>query len=569
MPTLQIGDQQNAILFIQQSQTDPQKAVAELVENSIDANARNITLVRARKGMQVSLVIRDDGDGVPAAADGEPDMDYVATHICDSVKRRLGGSDRNGVQGQFGIGLLGFAAIGEELVLRTMRHRGRTRSIRLHAYRSDYELDRHPGELDSKGTEVEVLGVHRSIQNRLTAEKLQRYLSEELRDRIRSSSVRIVVEDRVGARKKLLVRAREFTGIPLTAGHKVVSTSLGPLKLDLYLSFPREGEAARVAVARKGTRLLSDLLEVEELNHAPWNMNALEGIIDYEALNPAPTTRHRFMPDDASESMIEELRRLEPGILLEVEKLRDRQRERLTKEALEKLQKAFAEAMEELPDEYSWFEMLGSGVPAPGKRPSGSGGKRAGLRISLHGPLAEVRIAPRIAVIGPGETRSFLAKAFDPDGALILTGVSFEWSSTAGAALLSLRSEGPAAHVEAKEREGEAGIRVIARHQGKEAFGEAKIVITKSQTQYQFPPPEEVRAPQESWRSRYRSDTGVIEINSGHRDYERAARDLKGKIRYISKLYAKELVLLNFGGVPPSQLLEHMVEVTSILEPKL
>ena len=38
-----------------------------------------------------------------------------------------------------------------------------------------------------------------------------------------------------------------------------------------------------------------------------------------------------------------------------------------------------------------------------------------------------------------------------------------------------------------------------------------------------------------------------MEINSGHHDYERAASSLKGKIRYISKLYAKELVLVNFG----------------------
>jgi hypothetical protein len=86
---------------------------------------------------------------------------------------------------------------------------------------------------------------------------------------------------------------------------------------------------------------------------------------------------------------------------------------------------------------------------------------------------------------------------------------------------------------------------------------------------YQFPPPEEVRAPQEGWRSRYKAETGVIEINSGHRDYEPAASNLKGKIRYISKLYAKELVLANFAGVPPSQLLEHLVEVTSVLEPRL
>ena len=35
------------------------------------------------------LAILDDGDGVPRDANGLPDFRYVATHICDSVKRRL------------------------------------------------------------------------------------------------------------------------------------------------------------------------------------------------------------------------------------------------------------------------------------------------------------------------------------------------------------------------------------------------------------------------------------------------------------------------------------------------
>ncbi len=325
-----------------------------------------------------------------------------------------------------------------------------------------------------------------------------------------------------------------------------------------------------MAANSRGTRLLNDLLEMEELKHDPWAMNALEGVIDYEALNPAPTTRRGFLLDEAWEALAAELQRLEPAIKFEVEKLRERQEENLTKEALEKLQAAFAEAMEELPDEYSWFEKHGRGVPGSGRRANGGGGGgKQPVRISLYGPLSEVRISPRIAVIGPGETRSLLAKPLDPKGALILAGVSFEWSAPGAATLLTLKTEGPAAHVEAREREGEVTIRVVARHQNKEAVGEAKVVITKSPNQYQFPPPEYVRAPQEGWRSRYKGETGVMEINSGHRDYERVAANLKGRIRYISKLYAKELVLMNFVGVPPTQLLEHLVEVTSVLEQKL
>ena len=45
--------------------------------------------------------------------------------------------------------------------------------------------------------DVTIHEVHREVQSRLTAEKLQRYLGEELRERIRRQGVTIVLEDRL------------------------------------------------------------------------------------------------------------------------------------------------------------------------------------------------------------------------------------------------------------------------------------------------------------------------------------------------------------------------------------
>ena len=47
---LRIGDDWNAIRIIALSQSNPLKAVAEFVENSIDASAKHITLTRGKEG---------------------------------------------------------------------------------------------------------------------------------------------------------------------------------------------------------------------------------------------------------------------------------------------------------------------------------------------------------------------------------------------------------------------------------------------------------------------------------------------------------------------------------------
>ena len=58
----------------------------------------------------------DDGEGIRLNDAGAPDFDYVATHVCDSIKRRLKAQGATGIQGEFGIGLLSFWTVGERLV---------------------------------------------------------------------------------------------------------------------------------------------------------------------------------------------------------------------------------------------------------------------------------------------------------------------------------------------------------------------------------------------------------------------------------------------------------------------
>ena len=128
---LRIGDNWNAIRIIALSQSNPLKAVAEFVENSIDAKAKHVTLIRGKEKGVHFLRIKDDGEGIRRNTEGVPDFEYVATHICDSVKRTLKADGVSGLQGEFGIGLLSFWTVGEELNLTSAGSDGKTYQMQM------------------------------------------------------------------------------------------------------------------------------------------------------------------------------------------------------------------------------------------------------------------------------------------------------------------------------------------------------------------------------------------------------------------------------------------------------
>jgi HSP90 family molecular chaperone len=91
------------------------------LENSIDAGAKNVTIVRGKQKNDHYIKVIDDGCGIK-------DFRYVATHIGDSIKRELkrkGGTD---IQGEFGIGLLSFWTVGETCTITSMGEDGVVRS---------------------------------------------------------------------------------------------------------------------------------------------------------------------------------------------------------------------------------------------------------------------------------------------------------------------------------------------------------------------------------------------------------------------------------------------------------
>jgi len=81
---------------------------------------------------------------------------------------------------------------------------------------------------------------------------------------------------------------------------------------------------------------------------------------------------------------------------------------------------------------------------------------------------------------------------------------------------------------------------------------------------YSFQP-----AARELWRSRFDIDRNLIIVNSGHRDFVFSSKSKALKLRYICRLYAKELVLKKFPGLRPDELLERMLEISLYTEENL
>jgi DNA gyrase/topoisomerase IV subunit B len=197
---LRIGNDWNAITIIALSQSNPLKAVAELVENSIDARASSITIVRGRSEGKHYLEIRDNGQGIPRDTDGRPDFRYVATHICDSVKRRLKVEGVTGLQGEFGIGLLSFWTLGEELALTSTGADERAWQMVMRKGDPGYSVRPRRSLFAEQGTQLRISRLLEGIRS-LSGEKIQWYLAAELRDRIRHTGVIITVLDKISRKQ--------------------------------------------------------------------------------------------------------------------------------------------------------------------------------------------------------------------------------------------------------------------------------------------------------------------------------------------------------------------------------
>lgn len=587
---LRIGDDWNAITIIALSQDNPLKAVAELVENSIDAGAGSITITRGRERGEHFLEVIDDGRGVPRDVDGVPDFRYVATHICDSVKRRLKTDGMRGLQGEFGIGLLSFWTVGEELAMACPAADGRVYEMRMRKGDPSYSIARRSALLAESGTRLKIRPLLPGVRH-LSGEKIQRFLASELRERIRQSGVRIRVLDRQ-ARRELAVEPRQFTG-ELLHHLAPLSPPEGEIYVELYLGAP--DSASEVGLYRSGTRLLRTITELDALQKAPWTSGYLQGIIDVPFLNLTPATRTGVIHDAFLDAFTQSLAPLETQLLQLIDERKRVEEERSSLDTLRAIQRAFREALLALPtEEYEWFDvtsrrhsrspafgrpaddalLMEPGVSLP-EEPDSAPAQRQFFEYA--GPLHSVRIAPSACTVAVNASRALRAVTRDASRRHIDEGVDCAWRVIEGGGRLEAQASQYAVfHAPAEPCLTRVGV--TARQGGVVCEAEALITITdsllpeskeRSAAAQGLPGYTLEHAPGKLWRSHLDPDQNVIVVNSGHRDYVFAARAKSLKLRYLVRLYAKEMVLRNFPGLRGEELLDRLVELSLYTEEHL
>lgn len=592
---LRIGDHWNAITIIALSQSNPLKAVAELVENSIDARAKTIVITRGKDKGQHYLRVKDDGEGVRRNADGAPDFHYVATHVCDSIKRQLKAQGTRGLQGEFGIGLLSFWTLGEDLLLTSAGDDGRAWQMHLSKGDPSYRITHRPALFPEPGTEVLIRGILPGIKN-FSGEKIQWYLASELRDRIRHSGVSIRVVDRT-ARAEFKVEPRQFEGRLLHELDDVVPAQ-SEVYAELYLH--AHSPANAVSLYRSGTRVLENVAELEAFARTPWTSGYVQGIIDAPYLNLTPGTRLGVIHDAALARLADELAPLESRLAKIIEDQQRAEEERTSRDVLRSVQGALKEALLALPaEEYDWFDLhRGEGKRRPRTSAEGAAGEAAtaeeqavAMEAGAHGqgsepqrqffeyagPLFSVVISPTSSVIEVGGSRALRAIARDRARRPVEQDLTYAWRILEGDGTLE-PIDGEIATFRGANEPGLVRVEVAVTQGEVVCRAEAQITVTASlvsktgsgDSTYQgLPGYTYHKAAGELWRSRFDAERNLVVINNGHRDFVYAARNKMLKLRYICRLFAKELVLKNFVGIPQDQLLERLLELTLYTEENL
>jgi hypothetical protein len=586
---LKPADPFDLIRLLARSQNDPRKAVAELVQNSLDAGATEISVLRRRKSGVVSLSVFDNGGGVLPDRGRREALQFLATNIGHSIKRRLTAQERLKLMqlGQYGIGLLGFWSVGRLLSLRTRVAGSDVWAMRLEEDKPDVLIEPERGQknLLPTWTEAVIRDLHPAAQRILTGRKLADYLAFELRGQLLGRETRLRVVDKLargGAPQDFPIRPPRYQGVLLREIKEWPVEGQPSLRVEL-LYLPEEHGTGRVALSCAGATVADDLtlLEAGDLTYAPWDRGRLTGAIDAPFLDVAPGTRRGIVPNLKAEAFLAAMRSLADRVAAWLAQF-ERARSREADQALHRrLLQVFKDLGRKLPH-VELFPVAGGnghassegampGEAAANAEPEVAASDEPELPFIPPGPLESVRIVPASCRVQRGSTRLLQARPADASGRRVREGVAIRWRMAAGPGWID-ETEGPNT-VYNTDEPGLAKLEVEASQGDRTARATASVEVVEelepaAREDLGIPEPVEVKDAAGSWRSRIRE--GRWEFNGSHPDYLVMAADPAKRFRYLATLLAKELVVRQVAGGPnEDRLLESLIQILAAIEERL
>ncbi|MBI5481908.1 MAG: ATP-binding protein [Deltaproteobacteria bacterium] len=586
--TIGVNDPFDLIRHLARSQSDPRKAVAELVQNALDEQATHVTIERYREGGEALLSILDDGLGVLPDQPRKDALTAIATNIGHSRKRQLSFDERmrQAMLGQYGIGLLGFWAVGHELRISSCVAGSEVWALTLFEDSPRYTVSRMPDVIDRgpTWTEVQVRRLHRAAIAPTVGGRLATYLSVELRGQLVRHGTELRLVDRIArgsADKLVVIKPSHLAGERLPGLEPIRLPDFKyPIELTLHFAGDAGPDAGRVRLACAGAVVLDDLASLPELAHAPWTDERLVGVIDFPHLEVPPGSRRGIVPNAAAAALVDALVAAEPLVAARLEERSRAEAASLSEDLHRQLARLFTRATSFVPH-LEWFPVArksglvdeappgGTAVPppAPDEAPSPAPeAERPGAQPELFppGPLHSVAARPAKLELAVGERRELKAVARDEHGRAIEEGVHFEWRASGA---LSLAASNELAALEGLRASSGETVEVVARQGERERMCVVPVRVLSElhrRADAGIPQPEELNEPLQPWRSRLVDERW--QINTGHPDYRAFATEPRPRLRYLAMLLSKEVVSRNFPQPGVGGILEELVGLLAALE---